>query len=193
MVRSFAVLLLLLVTLAMAPAAPRLKEPPRPFHPVALGACWVYDDDGVIETHRVNKVEERDKSTILTIEWSRPDRSEGSLETVEFSARELCRLGLGAIPFKEPFCLLRFPATAGDSWEYSLDLPLSGQASMTVFGPEKVEVPAGKFMAYRVERVLPLEFTPNNSTAWYAPEVGLVKYVYHKDKVQVFQSFTPGK
>ena len=62
---------------------------------------------------------------------------------------------------------------------------------------EKVEVPAGKFKSIRVEQ----ETEANGKTVryeeWYAPEVGLVKKVFHHlgaaKQVQVLKSFTPGK
>ena len=59
--------------------------------------------------------------------------------------------------------------------------------------PERVEVPAGKFDAERVDRVCEnrLDGTRGWSTSWYARGVGLVKSVNSSGASLVLNKFTP--
>lgn len=72
--------------------------------------------------------------------------------------------------------------------------PMYGWAVYTAFGPEVVEVPAGRFAAIRVEQESsPFADKAVKSTSWYAPGVGLVKKVHPDGSAQVLKSFTPGR
>ena len=53
---------------------------------------------------------------------------------------------------------------SGDSWD-------AGEGKRTVYGPDEVEVPAGKFRALRVV----WERGTVTYTSWYAPNVGEIK------------------
>lgn len=106
------------------------------------------------------------------------------------------------VRFEPPFDSMPFPVSAGQRWKeqpVAID-PDSGQRRpVTIYSRarywEKVNVPAGEFVALRIERTLyPLDpewwksNTFINQTHWYAPEVnGYVMYLhqsYYYDKRQ---------
>src|SRR5262249_18740166 len=100
-----------------------------------------------------------------------------------------------------PGCLLRLPATPGDTWDEELpvrtkDGPL--KMKYTTGKEEDVEVPAGKFRAVRVEAVSQVASSPTQITYWFAAGVGSVKIVYKDtgpkggERVTVRKSFEPG-
>lgn len=76
---------------------------------------------------------------------------------------------------KEPSLMLKFPFKAGEKWESDSD---SIKRTHTVIGEEDVEVPAGKFKAWKiVNEYIISKGVPqtSNVTVWYAKDVGVVK------------------
>jgi hypothetical protein len=92
--------------------------------------------------------------------------------------------------------LLSFPLAVGKRWQYTSDWlfkPKSSRgsisATVTVVGHEPVEVPAGRFDAFKIESIAELGgSSPSNTfyagqittTYWYAPAArAIVKSVHH--------------
>lgn len=122
----------------------------------------ITDREIVVQVHNLTK----DKRALRYFdrEWNAVDNDDGKYD-----------------PYYPEF---RFPMNAGASWEQKFTyLPATGAASTgfvkaTVAGPEKVEVPAGTFDAYRIERDQETRgssesaaVTKIHMTTWYAPSV----------------------
>ena len=76
---------------------------------------------------------------------------------------------------KEPALMLKFPLKTGEKWETNED---SVRRIHTVAGEEDVEVPAGKFKAWKMENKYIFEKgirQTSETTVWYAKDVGVVK------------------
>ena len=79
----------------------------------------------------------------------------------------------------EPSWLLKLPHKTNHKWDYVIALPCIGQWKGTAIanGPEKVEVPAGKFEAIRVKLDIVFAGDRRRITTWYAPGIGKVKEI----------------
>ena len=67
---------------------------------------------------------------------------------------------------------------------------------MVVYGPERVEVPAGRFEAIRVEVEWPFGGGTMRRVTWYAPGVGPVRRTLQAsgaEMVEVLKAFQPGR
>jgi hypothetical protein len=157
-----------------------------------VGAKWVYGYDGKEEAEVVTAVEKKDTSLIVTVQ-----RVDGfgrkSDSQVRVSKDGLFRLTGGPAVKHPPMCLLKLPHKAGAKWETFTGAWDMFESTVTAHGPEKIEVPAGKFEAIRVETKFPQrEGDSIVGKYWYAPGVGLVKQTYG-GYVRVLKSFTAGK
>jgi hypothetical protein len=185
--------LLISLTLAVAPAAPRLKDRPISYFPTQLGACWVYDVDGMDETRTITHVRDEDGAKLLTVEWTWAGTDESTVETVGVSTKGLYRMGFDNEPFEQPWFMLRFPPSSGHTWKREPTKPFFGEETARVYGPEKVMVPAGIFTAYRVEFDCKADGGfPMLDTLWFA-EIGMVKHKSWSGQTSALKSFTPGK
>jgi hypothetical protein len=199
-VRSLlAVLLVPALFAALAPAAPvpkhLMKDRPTYYFPITVGTKWEYACGIVLI---VSKVEERDGTKVVTVE--RVNGNKRTLdEVVEVSTGGLIRTELPMGKFERPYVLLKTPFQVGDTWMcdtagLGAGVPAS-KSIHTVAGTEQVEVPAGTFETVRVD----IESPPGAAakkpklSAWYAPNVGLVKMSEGKLDIWALKSFTPGK
>lgn len=122
----------------------------------------ITDREIVVQVHNLTK----DKRALRYFdrEWNAVDNDDGKYD-----------------PYYPEF---RFPMTGGTHWEQKFTyLPATGGASAgfvkaTVAGPEKVDVPAGTFDAYRIERDQESRASNESAavskihmTTWYAPSV----------------------
>ena len=76
---------------------------------------------------------------------------------------------------KDPTLLLEFPLKAGKKWETEDEFRKS---TLTVTGEEEVEVPAGKFKAWKIKGVYTTKKDvkqTSESILWYAKGVGIVR------------------
>jgi hypothetical protein len=189
------------IPLGAAPVPTHLmpKNPPL-YHPVQKGARWVYEGGAGAGTFAVTAVEKDEKSGehLVTIAKVSKDGKESRHQKLAVSRRGLLWLE-NPSRFDEPVWLLKLPARAGDSWEFRTSGPaiVRGKGTMRVMGTETIEVPAGKFVAARVEE----QFTALagaepvdrcTQVYWFAPDVGLVKSTFDGVKTEL-KSFTPGK
>jgi hypothetical protein len=191
--------LMLAVTLAVAPAAPRLKELERSpmYYPTQKGTKGVFAEGQIEHRWEVSSSEQKGEETIVTITWEFAGKTT-TYQKVSVSAKGLYRLGIREFEI-EPYCMLKFPVKTGEKWEYQFARQppgLRGEwGTVTVEAVEEVTVPAGKFNAVRVEMVVsqvngaPLE-KEERFTYWYNPEVGLVKMTSNMNKSRILKSFT---
>jgi hypothetical protein len=192
--RLAAVLLAPALLLVAAPAAPIPKEKPQtPYYPTQKGAKWVYHFNGDDAPLVVTGVEEKDGAVIVSEEFRTNLATQPVVRTkVSVSGKGLFLVAALDRAVDPPIGLLKLPHKPGNKWENTGRNP-DRTETCTAFGPEEVEVPAGKYQAIRVEAEFAIGGKPYRSTAWYAPGVGLVRKVHPDGEVQVLKSFTPGK
>lgn len=186
--------------LAIAPAAPIPPPPKTPplYFPTKVGTKWVYQAEGEKKesVEVVMEVAEKDGAKLVRIGYESKAKMIFD-HTISVSEKGLCIIDSQISPLDEPFWLLKLPHKANNKWDVvvapTVFDPLKGTALAD--GPEKVDVPAGKFEAIRVKTVLQYDNGQLQITTWYAQQVGKVKEV--KDgvikSVEVLKSFSPGK
>jgi hypothetical protein len=189
--------------LSLAPAAPVPKGADKPvlYFPTKVGTTWVYDNSYSGETEEVlTAAREKDGATIVSVATVGAHGELFPARRLAVSGRGLHLVQDGNGESKAPCPWLRLPHKPGDTWTH-------GDASYCAGAAERVRVPAGDYLAVRVDcsGTIPL----NDGTAlkytssdWYAAEVGLVKRVAEswtpggprlRPLVIVLKSFTPGK
>lgn len=187
--------------LAVAPAAPVPPPPKTPplYFPTTVGAKWVYQTEGNKDekVEMVMKVEDKDGEKWVAIgsEWK------GKVDyrhAISVSDKGLAVVDTDVSDLDEPSWLLKLPHKAGNKWDYVIALPGVGKwkGKAIADGTEKVEVPAGKFEAIRVKLDITFAGDRRQTTAWYAPGVGMLKQIVKSEsgeRVEVLKSFTPGK
>jgi hypothetical protein len=200
MSRSLAVVVVFLIAAPIGQSAPRLRQAlPAHYFPTPVGDTRVLESDvgngniEVVET--VTAVEENDGRLIVTTRSALGEEA-GPEHQWEVSDRGVVELVHSGFPLRSPVCRLRLPAKPRETWSTE-DQP-SGErttlcgVSFTTGSEEVIVVPAGRFRAIRVE-------SSHGTTFWYAPDVGLVKWVHKSprvnepDHVAVLKSFTAGK
>jgi DUF3108-like len=183
-------------TIGASLAAPALKDPDGGlYYPTRPGAKWVYDNEGEEYTHVVTRVEDVDGAKVVSVARAVGDRVI-PVRTVTVSDKGLFQPEDAGEKLDPPFCYLKLPAKAGDTWEangvHQGKTFLRG--TRTVAGVEDVEVPAGKFKCVRVEWTCTLNAGRKYTvTVWYAPGVGEVKSAMDGKDTTLLKSFTPGK
>jgi hypothetical protein len=157
-------------------------------------------------TEVVTAVKKTDAGLVITLSQKMEGSEYGGTDTFLLSEKGLFTTGTSLTgpdikgerrwKIDPPACLLKLPHKAGNKWEYHVKAQpgglVGGKAMKTAHGPEEVVVPAGKFMAIRVEYRATTKGKETTATFWYAPGVGLVKMV-DGDTVQELKSFRPGK
>lgn len=132
----------------------------------------------------VTKVERKGRATVVTL---------GDAETWSADADGLYQVARHGQPFTPARRLIKLPARAGDEWKSDTAVGETRlRGSNKTRGLEWVEVPAGRFLAAKVEFDGTQDGRPSPGTAWYAPDVGLVKQVLG-GHVEVLKAYTPGK
>jgi hypothetical protein len=191
-------------SLTLPAPRPKADDPPSYF-PTTVGATAVYQttigDLKMEGTYRVTKVQKTREGMRVTVERGSGGKP-AVVDQTDVSAKGLTLHQFGNQPIDPPTPVLRIPAKAGGTWDWEA-APADGvpqqKLKFRVVGEEEVEVPAGKFRAIRVEqeREVNRKTAPARFEEWYAPEVGLVKKVFHHlgatKQVQELKSFTPGK
>ena len=167
-------------TVVAAPVPKRAD--PVLYFPTAVGARWVYDRGDREETVEVSAVEREDGEVVVS-------RTGTDGAASGYSKTFVGPTGLRQDQYggrTSTVVVLRTDLKPGESWE-------TPEGKRTVHGPERVEVPAGKFEALRVE----WEQDGSRMVSWYAPGVGEVKRVERsggeETVFRVLKSFKPGK
>jgi hypothetical protein len=199
-----AALLISLAVLAVVPpaaAAPKLKDrSDRVYYPVTVGDRWVtefrYPDRTVEVTEVVTAVETQDGARVESVSRENDGRASPDVSQMKVTDNGLFRVSQLGVAYAAPYCVLRLPLTPGATWTSEARSVIGTEARLkyTAVREEEVEVPAGKFRAFRLDVELEWSGKTTHSSVWYAPRVGVIKQE-HKDAgyVQVLKSFTPGK
>jgi len=194
-----------LVAIPFAPAAPvpthLLPKDPPLFQPIRKGAEWVYEGGGRTFTLSVTATERDEKSeaTVITISQPLKGGKEVRVQKLAVSRRGILWLENSSGSYDTPYWLLKAPVRPKEEWAFTTSGPgiANAKGTMTVAGVEDVQVPAGKFSAVRVEQKVTVIGTGGvpdfdfSQTFWYAPDVGLVKWVCG-EAGSVLKEFTPG-
>jgi hypothetical protein len=187
---------LVLLSLLVFAAPPAPKTTAEDFYPAKVGTKWVYEDQTGELTSAVSAVERKAGETVVTVLRDHGAGPPSPLEILVLSENGMFRVEAGGMKFDQPVCLVRFPIREGDKWDVKVSGPKQlkhEKGSATTVGFEEVEVPAGKFKALRVEKIVTTSTgVPLRSTFWYAPGVGLVK-MNHVGLERVLKTFTPAK
>src|SRR5262245_12906540 len=207
MSRHLTVPIALILFVPSAESAPKLKDGEKPalYFPTTIGTKRVLEirvggkTSELIEV--VTAVDKKDDMIVVSV-----GREEGAkvVPFVQYGVSEkgMFRVSSSGRAHNPPGCLLRLPATPGDTWDEELpvrtkDGPL--KMKYTTDKEEDIEVPAGKFRAVRVEAVSQVASSPTQITYWFAAGVGSVKIVYKDtgpkggERVTVLKFFEPGK
>jgi hypothetical protein len=194
-----AVLPLFLVPVATL-SAPALKDKEAYYYPTTVGAKWVYEcrvqDVDFEEAGEVTRVEREDGRLLVTVGNKRTGNDPA--EVVEVSNKGLVwqQVGQAGSNYSR-LPILKLPAKAGNAWEQEPGGPTRSITHYTIAAEaDEVEVPAGKFVAVRVDTTQ----SPGKDGAiisyWYARGVGVVKWArtdIGSIHFGVLKSFEPGK
>jgi hypothetical protein len=193
-------------TLTLAAPIPKQAIKPTLYHPTQIGTKWVYDDGTQEETHALADAVESVAGTAVNLVVVDED-GVAPWQKLLVSGTGITRIELFGTKLDPPDTLVQLPAKRGDSWGTKAigkrdgwdQLHRRKEEDITIIGKrevgmveERVKVPAGEFTAIRVDSDLTLNGHPRQSTAWYAPGVGLVKLIVGNTE-KVLKSFTPGK
>ena len=193
-----------LLVMSATLAAPVPKDKAKELYfPTTVGAKRVMvtnrGDTTRETTETVTQVEEKDGVYTVTLERDAgPGPVAAASQVFEVSAKGVSRLTSGGVKIATPQPLFKSGGKVGDTWESELTIPGSTSIKFKykLGAEEEVEVPAGKFKAVRVEAESEQGGATRQTTAWYAPVVGLIKTEVElggRKMVQELKSFTPGK
>lgn len=194
-----------LVLTAVAPlgSAPRLKDAPGgDYFPTTVGDRWEiemrYADRTDEYTEVVTAVEKKDGVRLVSVGREVNGKVGPQLSQVRVTDKGVFRVSLQGSVYDEPYCILKLPLKAGDSWTAE---PVAGGGASSstlkykVGKEEVVEVPAGKFRAVRIDCEIHTRGTHDRSVLWYDARVGVVRMEYgdaESGYVRVLKSFKPG-
>lgn len=173
--------------LALLWAAPAHGGPRADYFPLRLHDSWTYRstqaDGTASEFTRTVVAEQRrpDGSVRRCVELANPkpliqDWYSKSPKEVLLHEEEYLGGG-GRFTLDPPRPMLRLPATPGTVWSWSGTERANVRAreSSEVFGSERVETPAGRFLAVKVVTRIEQGGARATRTSWFAPGVGLVR------------------
>lgn len=191
-----------LIVVGPTPSAPRLKDAPdRVYFPMTVGDRWVvelrYKTTSDEYTEVVTAVDKKDGATIVTVGREVDGKVGPPLSHIKVTDEGLFRMSNLGTTYDPPYCILRLPLKPGLTWTSEVT---SGGNVRTTFKykaiqEEDVEVPAGKYRAFRIEVDIDTQGRTRKSVIWYAPQVGIVK-MDHEDGdsgyIRTLKSFKPG-
>jgi hypothetical protein len=192
--------ILLLPLAAIAASRPKDSPDEGLYFPTAVGTKWVYEGPNGEYEEAITDAKADGKGTVVTVVRTKGGKEEWR-STFRVTRAGFDMLASGGVTYEQPLPFLKAGAKAGDEWEYTYARPPTAfHCRLKVVGPEKVEVPAGKFDAVRVDAAesnsLVGAANPNGpafeSSCWYAPGVGLVRQVWRGQETTL-KAFTPGK
>lgn len=187
------------VVLLVACAVPSVGAAPVPKHlakgaplyaPTTVGTKRVYEHRGAEQVLIVTKVENRNGKTVVSVE--REDNGKRVADdVVEVSEAGLIRTHWAGIDYDPPLVLVQGPVRVGESWAVKTTGIKGTKKAAAV---ETIKVPAGTFEAVRIESEYGPATAPSKSTAWYAPNVGLIKVIEGDGTVAwLLKAFEPAK
>jgi hypothetical protein len=195
---------ILLVVVGSVGSAPRLKDVPGgSYFPTTVGDRLVtemrYKTHTDEYTEVVTAVEKKDGAVVVSVGREVDGKVSPQSSDVRVTDKGLFRMSLLGTVYDEPYCILKLPLKPGETW--TSESASGGGAVKSTFKykaikEEDVEVPAGKFHAFRIEVDVDTRGRATHSTIWYDARVGVVKMEYgdgDSGYVRVLKSFTPGK
>lgn len=196
-----------LALVAPVGSAPRLKDPPaRPYYPTTVGYRWVMETRGSAgggeytqtTTDVVTAVEKKDGDIIVSVSREVDGRAATKPSQMKLSSSGLFRISMGETIYDTPYCVLKLPLKAGEKWtsEVKLNENIQTTFKYEVAKEEEVEVPAGKFRAFRINVLAESRGTSSKYTLWYAPQFGSIKEQLDSENsnyVKELKSFKQGK
>jgi hypothetical protein len=191
--------IVLLAGVAMSSvAAPVPKKAAAPnYFPCALGTKWEYAVEGkkgVTVTLEVTDVEEKDGVRTITIDQTGGAKLPDYPERYRIDKDGVFMLSANTKDLDPPRLDLKAKPKANDEWdsphtwnrtEYTL--------TVSVGDEEKVEVPAGTYTALPHAMAYGYNGVKTSWTAWFAPDVGRVKWVDYNERVYLLTKYTAGK
>jgi hypothetical protein len=172
-----------------------------PVIPIALGTSWRYnmteeigkglnvpnvkaDADGKIRLpvlYRLDGTEDVDGKNLLKFEMHRAGAITNTdlLSVDDHGITCWARINLDGelVKFNPPQTMIAVPLKKGAAWDFNGQAgELKVQQHYDVVAEEKIDLPAGKFQAFRIhgEQTMPNRMTIDR---WFAPGVGIVKDV----------------
>lgn len=150
----------------------------KSYYPLQVGNQWTYkSSSGHQVVVRVTKEEKIGDVPCARLETSVEGKAQSS-EHLAAKPDGVYRYAGNGVKFDPPILILKLPAKKGETWKVD-----SKYGSVTIRGgyattAERVTVPAGAYEAVAVRgEGFQIGDTPAETTAWYAPGVGLVKQV----------------
>lgn len=185
-----------------AVAAPRPKDLPDEglCFPITVGTKWAYEGPNGEYEEAITEAKTDGKGTVITIVRTKGGKEEWQ-STFRVTRAGFDMLASGGVTYDQPLPFLKTGAKPGDEWDYTYTRPPTAfHCRLKVAGPEKVEVPAGKFDTVRLDEAesnsvigaANQNAPPLESSCWYAPGVGLVKQVWQGQETTL-KSFSSAK
>jgi hypothetical protein len=149
------------------------------FYPLDLGSEWTYDINGQTVVARVTKHEKIGEHAAGKVD-SFLGKQKLSSEHIAVLADGVYRVAFDGAVADKPVMILKLPPKDGESW--TVDTSISGN---TIKGTarcdkEAIEVPAGKFDAFRVTGSYTVTAADGSTqtpsfTFWFAEKTGVAK------------------
>jgi hypothetical protein len=193
---------IILVASGVAGSAPKLKDlPAGDYFPTTVGDRWVTEmqyKSGTSEyTEVVTAVEKKDGGLVVTVGRESDGKLLPQTSDVRVTNKGLFRMSLLGTMYDEPYCILKLPLKPGESWtsQVSSGGTVTSTFKYKAIKEETVEVPAGKFKAFRIEVEIDNRGQPAKSVIWYDARLGAVKMEHDSGDssyMRVLKSFKPG-
>jgi hypothetical protein len=149
-------------------------------------------------TEVVTAVEKKGGAIIVSVAREVDGKLASAVSQVKVTDQGLFRMSTQQTVFDVPYHVLKLPLKAGEAW--TTEARAGGGAGTTfrykVMKEEDVEVPAGKFKAFRIDVESDGQGRTSRASLWYAPRVGVVRQEHeggNQKYVKVLKSFKPGK
>lgn len=179
-------------------AAPVPKKPAGTnYFPCALGTKWEYAVEGQKEASvvlEVTEAEEKDGVRTITIDQMKGEKLPDYPERYRIDKDGVFMLSANKKDLDPPRLDLKPKPKAGEEWdsphkwnrtEYTL--------TVSVGDEEKVEVPAGTFATLPHAMAYAFNCQKTSWKAWFATDVGRVKWVDYNGTVYELTKYTAGK
>jgi hypothetical protein len=184
--RPLAICLVFVVASAAAPA----KRPGTPkaidLCPLRVGNTWEFEMElgnatSTFTTHMV-KVEKFDGEQLFESVREIDGRASGAAQILSANEKGLFRHRTNGQEVTPPLCMIKYPFKPGDKWTSKVRVgDRETEISAAAGEPTEVEVPAGKFIAYPVTMVEEQNGANQQTTYWYAADVGCVLQIGTRD------------
>jgi hypothetical protein len=191
-----------LVASGLAGSAPKLKDlPGGDYFPTTVGDRWVtefqYKTNTAEITEVVTSVEKKDGVRIVTVGREIEGKVFPQTSEVRVTDKGLFRVSQLGVVYDSPYCILKLPLKPGESWtsEVRVNGTITSTFKYKAIKEETVEVPAGKFKAFRIEVEIDNRGQAGRSVLWYDARVGVVKMEHEagdSSYVRILKSFQPG-